>query len=700
MNANDAQFLPFLGTANAQFVIPVYQRLYSWTTKDCETLWVDIMRAGKFGHTHFIGSMLYAPEAGGTLTGVNRYLLIDGQQRMTTLTLLLSAFIEYLKEDESRADFLETTIGGIRRIYLFNDEQKGDARYKLVLSQDDQTTLFSIVGDVAQPEQPSQLIVDNYQYFKDKMREKGFDAQQLWVGLKMLLIVDTKLGEGDNAQLIFESMNSKGKPLTAIDLIRNFMLMSLPSKEQTRLYESYWHPMEQMFGMGNERIINEFFWNWLWLKIPNRQPKFDEVYDEFKLYIGDNPQLKVEEVLIDLKDGADHYTKIFLDREKDPELAAAFRSFNRLGINAARLLLMELYAQYEANNLTKDDYIGLIRMLESFLFRRSVCGRLTTGLNHYFSNLAKQLESQDIVEYITANLLLQDENKTAYFPTDEYFEEQFKARDCYNRFRDKCVYYLERIENWHHPKEPISGYSYQVEHVLPQTIDSVPEWQAALGDNWEQLHERYCNSLGNLTLTGYNQEYSNKPYDEKLHKEDDGLLCSPLYLNSVFASEPVWNVEAIERRAAKLMADALKIWPRPQLDESTLAKYTPSKRKDGTEWTIEEHHTWLASGGPAHDLFETLRARIAEEFPSWTEYVKKYYVGYRVGKRRQTLSIQARKSGHLVLGIRKHVDELKDPKKLCVDKRATGGIGPGMPTMVVLEGASDIDDAMEILRQV
>ena len=369
MNANDAQFLPFLGTANAQFVIPVYQRLYSWTTKDCETLWVDIMRAGKFGHTHFIGSMLYAPEAGGTLTGVNRYLLIDGQQRMTTLTLLLSAFIEYLKEDETRAEFLETTIGGIRRMYLFNDEQKGDARYKLVLSQDDQMTLFSIVGDVAQPEQPSQLIVDNYQYFKDKMHEKGFDAQQLWVGLKMLLIVDTKLGEGDNAQLIFESMNSKGKPLTAIDLIRNFMLMSLPSKEQTRLYESYWHPMEQMFGMGNERVINEFFWNWLWLKIPNRQPKFDEVYDEFKLYISDNPQLKVENVLIDLKDGADHYTKIFLDREKDPELAAAFRSFNRLGINAARLLLMELYAQYDADNLTKDEFIGLIRMLESFLFR-------------------------------------------------------------------------------------------------------------------------------------------------------------------------------------------------------------------------------------------------------------------------------------------------------------------------------------------
>lgn len=699
MNANDAQFLPFLGTANAQFVIPVYQRLYSWTIRDCETLWNDIMRAGKYKRTHFIGSMLYAPEAGGTLTGANRYLLIDGQQRMTTLTLLLSAFIEYLREDESRADFLETTIGGIRRMYLFNDEQKGDARYKLVLSQDDRETLFSIVGDAAQPEHASQLIVDNYQFFLDKMHEKDFDAKTLWVGLKMLLIVDTKLGEGDNAQLIFESMNSKGKPLTAIDLIRNFLLMSLNSKEQTRLYESYWHPMEQMFGMGNERVINEFFWNWLWLKIPNRKPKFDEVYDEFKLYLEDVPKLDVEDVLIDLKEGADHYTKIFLDREKDHELAAAFRSFNRLSINAARLLLMELYAQYDAGNLNKDEFIGLIRMLESFLFRRSVCGRLTTGLNHYFSNLAKQLESQDIVEYITANLLLQDENKTAYFPTDAYFTEQFKARDCYNRFRDKCVYYLERIENSHHPKEPISGKAYQIEHVLPQNIENVPEWQAALGDDWEQVHERYCNSLGNLTLTGYNQEYSNKPYDEKLHKFDDGLLCSPLYLNKGFASEPVWDAAAIERRADKLMQDALKIWPRPVLDEAILAKYRPAKRKNGVEWSIREHHPNLDVGGSAHGLFETLRARIAEEFPSWTEYVKKYYVGYRTSEGKQALSIIGRK-GRLALGLRKTVDILDDPEGICIDKRSVGGVGPGMPTLIILHGATDINAVIEVLQQV
>lgn len=699
MNANDAHFLPFLGTANAQFVIPVYQRLYSWERKDCEVLWNDIIRAGKFQHTHFVGSMLYAPEAGGTLTGINRYLLIDGQQRMTTLTLILAALVQYLSENEPKANFLDMSVGGLRRLYLFDSDRKDDSRYKLVLSQDDRETLFSIVGDAATPPNPSRRIVENYEYFAGKMHESSFDPELLWIGLGQLLIVDTKLGADDNAQLIFESMNSKGKPLTATDLIRNYILMSLPNAEQTRLYESYWHPMEQMFGQGHDREINEFFWNWLWLKVPNRKPRKDEVYDEFKIYLGDNPETKSEDLLADLLTSADHYTRIFGNREPDGDLAKAFRSFNRLNVNAARLLLMELYTQYDRNNLSKEDFIFLVKILESFLFRRSICGRLTTGLNHYFAGLAKQLDSVEIVEFIIGNLLAQDENKTAYFPTDEYFEEQFTSRDCYNRFGDKCAYYLEAIENSHRPKEPISATNYQIEHVLPQTIVNSPEWQKALGEDWEHLHELLCNSLGNLTLTGYNQEYSNKPFDFKLHKPDDGFACSPLYLNRLIAEEAEWNAESIRRRAAKLMEDAKKIWPYPTMDESVLAKYKPQKRTEGITWTIENHHSWMAKGGPCYDLFTTLRNRLAVEFPSWKEDVKKYYVGYKAGTK-LALSVKDRKTGKLVLGLRAAIDKFNDPKGICVDKRDAGGIGPGMSTMIVLEDAAGLDDVIEILKQV
>ncbi len=793
MNANDAHFLPFLGTANAQFVIPVYQRLYSWERKDCEVLWNDIVRAGKFQHTHFVGSMLYAPEAGGTLTGINRYLLIDGQQRMTTLTLILAALIQYLSANESKADFLDMSVGGLRRLYLFDNDRKGDSRYKLILSQDDRETLFSIVGDAAMPANPSRLIVENYEYFVEKMAEPTFDPELLWVGLGQLLIVDTKLGADDNAQLIFESMNSKGKPLTATDLIRNYILMSLPNDEQTRLYESYWHPMEQMFGQSHDREINEFFWNWLWLKIPNRKPRKDEVYDEFKIYLGDNPETKSEDLLIDLlasadhytrifgdrepdKDlakafksfnrldvnaapetksedllidllaSADHYTRIFGDREPDKDLAKAFKSFNRLDVNAARLLLMELYTQYDSGNLSKEEFIYLVKTIESFLFRRSICGRLTTGLNHYFAGLAKQLDSVEIVEHIIGNLLAQDENKTAYFPTDEYFEEQFLSRDCYNRFGDKCAYFLESIENHHRPKEPdenktayfptdeyfeeqflsrdcynrfgdkcayflesienhhrpkepISVSSYQIEHVLPQTITNSPEWQNALGEDWEHLHELLCNNLGNLTLTGYNQEYSNKPFEFKLNKPDDGFACSPLYLNRLIAEERAWNADSIKRRASKLMEDAKTIWPYPIIDESVIAKYRPQKTPDGITWTIEEHHPWMAEGGPCRDLFAALKSRLYDEFPTWKEDVRKYYIGFKDGKR-LTLSVQDRKTGKLVLGFRDSIDSFDDPKGICVDKRAAGGIGPGMRTMVVLEHESELDDVVKLLKQV
>ena len=699
MNANDAHFLPFLGTANAQFVIPVYQRLYSWERKDCEVLWNDIVRAGKFQHTHFVGSMLYAPEAGGTLTGINRYLLIDGQQRMTTLTLILAALIQYLSANESKADFLDMSGGGLRRLYLFDNDRKGDSRYKLILSQDDRETLFSIVGDAAMPANPSRLIVENYEYFVEKMAEPTFDPELLWVGLGQLLIVDTKLGADDNAQLIFESMNSKGKPLTATDLIRNYILMSLPNDEQTRLYESYWHPMEQMFGQGHDREINEFFWNWLWLKIPNRKPRKDEVYDEFKIYLGDNPETKSEDLLIDLLASADHYTRIFGDREPDKDLAKAFKSFNRLDVNAARLLLMELYTQYDSGNLSKEEFIYLVKTIESFLFRRSICGRLTTGLNHYFAGLAKQLDSVEIVEHIIGNLLAQDENKTAYFPTDEYFEEQFLSRDCYNRFGDKCAYFLESIENHHRPKEPISVSSYQIEHVLPQTITNSPEWQNALGEDWEHLHELLCNNLGNLTLTGYNQEYSNKPFEFKLNKPDDGFACSPLYLNRLIAEERAWNADSIKRRASKLMEDAKTIWPYPIIDESVIAKYRPQKTPDGITWTIEEHHPWMAEGGPCRDLFAALKSRLYDEFPTWKEDVRKYYIGFKDGKR-LTLSVQDRKTGKLVLGFRDSIDSFDDPKGICVDKRAAGGIGPGMRTMVVLEHESELDDVVKLLKQV
>lgn len=580
MDANKASFLDLLGTANTQFVIPVYQRVYSWGERQCDDLWTDIMRAGIHGMPHFVGSVLYIPESGSTLTGIKKMLLIDGQQRMTTLSLIIAALVEWLEEDEDRASFLtDTRVSFLRKSYLFNnDDLIGDSRYKLVLSQDDHDTLFSIVGDMAMPKDCSELIVENYKRFRTKVRERSFDAKTLWTGLRNIQIIDTSLDPAtDNAQLIFESMNSKGKPLTPIDLIRNYILMSLPNNEQTRLYEGYWHPIKQLFGRENEGEFNAFMWYWLWLKVPNRKPKEDEAYDEFKRFKEDDFEGDTEELLSELMEYAQRYANMFLGQETNPSLREAFGHIADLWVKPIKPLMLALYSRYDEGALSEENFLALCTYIESFLFRRSVCRRFTTGLNNFFAGTYHEIEKRrDVKTYVTAMLLVHGPSMTAYFPTDEDFAEQFKSRDCYHRF-SKSRFYLERIENSHHPKEPIPSGKYQIEHVLPQTIESSPKWQEMLGEDWPVIHEQCCNTLGNLTLTGYNQEYSNRSFQEKLNLPDVGFKCSTLFLNKSIASKSIWDENTIEKRAELLVDDALKIWPYPKMDPDTVDEFRPKK---------------------------------------------------------------------------------------------------------------------------
>lgn len=706
MKANEAPFLDLLGIAKMQFVIPVYQRVYSWSEKECEALWNDILRAGKTKKPHFVGSVLYIPESDSTMTGIKKMLLIDGQQRMTTFSLILSAFVEYLEEDPARADFLtDIKVSSLRKSYLFNDDDYvGEARYKLILSADDKATLFAVTGDGALPEDRSDLIVENFEFFKGKIRSKSFDPKTLWSGLNSIQIIDTKLDPAiDNAQVIFESMNSKGKALTPIDLIRNYILMTLPSSaEQSKLYSNYWRPIEQLFGCSNEEEFNAFVWYWLWIKVPARKPREDEAYYEFKRYCEEDSDESTEELLTDLLSYAKRYANLFLGKECDKDLKQAFSFVNALGVKPIRPLLLSLYALYERDRLGKDDLLSLCETIESFLFRRAVCGRFTTGLNNFFAGMYRELEKQtDIPTYVTAMLLIHDGNMTAYFPTDEDFSQQLKTRDLYNRF-SKTRFCLGRIENWHHPKEPIPWDKYQIEHILPRTIDGSDEWKLALGPDWQKKHEECCNVLGNLTFTGYNQEYSNRPFKEKLELKDTGFLCSPLFLNKSVAKKKDWDDAAISERSALLVEDALRIWPYPNLDEKVIDGFKPKKAKaDGSEWSIEIDHPELADDGVCHALFESFCAAIEVDNPKWERYVKKLYIGYRTGGRKLHVSIKGRtsKGGWLALGLSKSVDELDDLLGLCTDKRPQHGFGPGMPTYVLLRDEEDIPSIMALIDQ-
>ncbi len=706
MYAVTADLLKLLGANSTQFVIPVYQRVYSWDERECRDLWKDVMRAGRNDQPHFIGSFLYTPEAASSATSMKRMLLIDGQQRMTTISLMLSAFLDWIEEDESRASFLtDVRPRALRKRYLFNDDDYlGEARYRLVLSQDDRETLHALVSGQPLPDARSKRLVDNKGFFAERIRAKGFDAVAFWRGVCNLIIIDTELDPSkDNAQLIFESMNSKGKPLTPIDLIRNFILMSLPSDRQATLYNDYWRPIELTFGRESEAEFNAFIWYWLWLKVPGRKPREDEAYEEFKSYVQDEHRDDDPEgLLTELRDYARRYACLFMGREKDPDLGGRFDRIASLDVKPIRPLMMSLYTLWETTDrLPKTAFARICDYVESFLFRRAVVGRFSTGLNNFFAGMYHELEtSADPEEYVTAMLLIHGRGMTAYFPTDGDFAEQLKSRDLYHRF-SKSRYYLERLENWSSPKEPIPSGKYQIEHVMPQSIDASPEWQAMLGNNWVDVHERLCNTLGNLTLTGYNQEYSNRPFRDKLTLKPGGLRKSHLHLNDAFDDCDTWDEATILGRADALAKEALEVWPYPNLPEQVVDAYRPKKAaKPDAGWTIEEHHPSFMPGGECHELFGALCEAVEQANPDWEQYVAKYYVGYRTGGRRLRIAIQERTStGSLAIGLVRTVDDLVDPEGRAQDKRDVQNFGPGCPTRVDVRTVADITPVLALVNQ-
>ena len=703
MKAVDANFLALLGSSQTQFVIPVYQRVYSWEERECADLWDDLMRAGRQGNQHFIGSFLYTPQSDSTATSLTRELLIDGQQRMTTLSLMLAALFDWLEEDDSRASFLtDIKVSALRKHYLYNaDDYLGDSRYRLVLTQTDRETLFRIVSKSPLPNERSERIVAAYQLFKDRISGKGFDAEALWRGISNALIIDAKLNpDTDNAQLIFESMNSKGKPLTAIDLIRNFILMSLPASEQSKLYEDYWRPIEMLFGQEHGGEFNAFVWYWLWLKVPMRKPREDQAYAEFKRYCQDqNLSADPAKLLAELRTYAHLYVRMFLDGETDKDLARHFRRIATLDVKPIRPLMLELYHIYatDQQRLSKAAFERILTYLESFLFRRSVIGRFSTGLNNFFAGMYRQLEATtNPEEYVIAMLLVNGPGLTAYFPTDDDFASSLRTRDLYHRF-PKVRYCLERFESYHSPKEQIPTGEYQIEHIMPQEISHSDSWKAMLGPNWEADHEELCNTLGNLTLTGYNQEYSNSPFDTKLNLTDIGFKASHLYLNGWVAKQTAWNRGTIERRSALLAADALAIWPYPHTDSSIVDKYRPKKAEKGfTSWTLEEDHPLLAKGGICSGLFDELCSEISEQCPDWDMYVTKYYVGFRTGKCvRACVEGRNTNGGWLAMGLNAKTEDLEDPQGLCQGK----SFGPGLPTRVDLTNEGQLPSILALLCQ-
>ncbi len=683
MKATEANLLEFIKKSN-QFSITIYQRLYSWTEKECGRLWNDIMTVGsKNIPSHFIGSIMYIEKGLYQISKQEPLLVIDGQQRLTTISLLLEALARKIGDNEVEG----FSARKIRNYYLINSLETGDRKYKLLLSQNDRNTYISIIEQREYPKESSIRIKNIFEYFTskiDKLSEN--DIQNLCLGLLKLFIVDISLNrDQDNPQLIFESMNSTGKDLSQADLIRNFMLMRLEGDIQKRLYEDYWRPMELEFGQeAYDSHFDSFMRHYLTMKTGNI-PKISEVYEEFKKYFY-NSRRDNEEELKELKKYAAYFCAMALDKEEDKELKEAFSDLRELKVDVSYPLLLELYNDYKMGVLSKEDFIKIIRLIESYVFRRAVCGIPTNSLNKTFATFGKSIIKEKYLESVKAHFI----KMTSYrrFPNDEEFKKELECRDLYN-FRSRS-YLLRRLEN-HDRKERVNVSEYTIEHILPQNTNLNHDWREALGPDWEKIQQKYVHTLGNLTLTGYNSEYSDKFFTDKRDMKG-GFRESPLKLNRGLANLDTWNEETILQRAENLSKEALKVWQYPQLDQTILDQYR-KKEETLTEYSIDSYE--YLKEGKAKNLFERFRKEVLSLDSEISEEYLKLYIAYKLETNVVDVVPQKNK---LKLYIYIKFNELNDPKELCRDVSQINHWGNG-DVEVILESEEEIGYVIGLVRQ-
>ena len=693
MKATEANLLKFL-RKSPQFIIPIYQRNYSWTAEECQQLWSDLLRAGRDEDVpaHFIGSIVYVERSLSTVTNQESLLVIDGQQRLTTSTLLIAALADHIEKGDLGEPVEGFKASKLRSYYLVNPEEEGDRHFKLLLSETDRDTLLAILQVAPSPAEASTRIQANFQLFQSLIAQHKGELLAICKGLAKLMIVDVSLDRSqDNPQLIFESMNSTGRELSQADLIRNYILMGLEPKLQTELYKSYWRPMEKGFGQAAYAVHFDAFMRHYLTAKTGEIPNVREVYSAFKAYDGGRNG-DTRELVADIHAFATYYCAMALGQETEPELKQAFHDLRELKVEVAYPFLLDVYHDYHHHRIGADELLDVVRVVESYVFRRAICAIPTNSMNKTFAGLSRILKKDRYLESVRAAFLLLPSYRR--FPRDDEFERDIKIRDLYN-FRSR-TFWLRRLEN-HGRKERVTIEDYTIEHIMPQNEALSTAWQTELGPRWQALQKNYLHTLGNLTLTGYNSEYSDRAFTYKRDVVQDkdgnpiGLAHSPLKLNKGLAQVLTWNEEAIKARADRLAAEAVKVWTAPALAEDVLDAYRPGKH--GTQYGIEDH-PFLKTGamGP---LFQDLRQRILAIDPCVAEEYLKLYVAYKAETNFVDVVPQAKR---LRLSLNLSFHDVDDPKGVCIDVTNLGRWGNG-DVEVHLTTADELPYALGLIRQ-
>lgn len=667
---------------NKQFLIPDYQRFYSWDLEQCKRLWGDIVEMQKKGKTgHFVGSIVNIAEQ-AMPTGVQKYMIIDGQQRMTTLTLLLLALRDY-----SIANPQDTSINSKRidNMLLKNEYESGDERYKLLLTQTDRDILISLVECKPIPEGTVPRLLNNYDFFAGKIKDMDLAPAEVYESIGKLQIVNITLDRAvDDARAIFESLNSTGKELSESDLIRNYVLMGLESTEQSYVYEHYWRPMELLFSYETqESVMDRFFRDYLTMKL-TRIPKQNRVYEEFKLYHLNCEFGSVRELCQDLLTFAKYYTDMVFRRSDNKVLKRLYDDINDLRMDVSYPFLLKVHDDFANGIISEENLEEIIGLCISYVLRRNICDIPTNSLNKTFATLRNEIKSDDYMNSIKAFFVLRDDYKE--FPSNDKFKKAFMTRDIYNmRARNFILSHLENYGN----KTPIIIENYTIEHIMPQNSNLGVEWQTELGANWKEVQKTYLHTIGNLTLTGYNSEMSDKPFMSKMNMEG-GFKQSALRLNSYLVTLTEWNEAHIKERAEQLAKKALQIWPYPEMSDEELAPYQVVE-KPAQRYSLETYDT----NAFTKMLFETLDKRIMNLSPSVKREFKKLYIAYKLDTNFVDIVIQKQR---LRISVNMKFADIFDPNGICRDITGLGRWGNG-DVELFLDHTSEVDQVMEIIEQ-
>ncbi len=653
MKADATTLLKFIkDNQKNQLVIPIYQRVYSWEKKQCEELWDDIIKVGGDDkmNGHFIGSILYVLD--GIKHSDNALLIIDGQQRLTTITLLLTALRDHWSDKRKE----------IENDYLINSDKDGDKKFRLFLSDSDKDTLLYLIDkDRRKPSEPSLKVMENFKLFEKWISKNTDKLETIFKGLKKLMIVEIALEKGkDDPQLIFESMNSKGMELAQTDLIRNYIVMETEIEKQKSFYNKYWRAMEEEFEQ-NKKLFDRFVRHYLTIKTRDI-PNINKIYVAFKDY-RQKEGIGIEDLLKDLQKYCGYFCRIVFKKEadkdlndkdlNDKDLNKALGFLVDLEMDVIYPLLLELYSDYSDRVLSKDDFKHSIALIESYICRRAVCGLGTNSLNKVFPSFTKHIQKDEYFESLKAHFGYLTEKQR--FPNNDEFKKLFITIDFYHF--QKREYFFERLENFD-TKEPVNIKECTIEHIMPQTLTE--EWERDLGENFQAIHDKYLHTIGNLTLTGYNSEYSNRSFQEKRDMEK-GFKQSPLKLNQSLKDLESFGEEEIKKRANDLADLALKIWTYPNLDAETLEKYKP--KKDKKEKKVYDLSSYKF-GSHSRELFDILSKKIKALDERITESFMKAYIAYKFKTNFVDIVVQTK---DLKLYLNMKFNELQDEKNLASD---------------------------------